>query len=237
MLDNLIKEPFLGFDEDSLAFLKKLENKKYNNKIWFDKNRNIYEQHIKLPMRALIDSLTGELYKIDPSIVVSYKSIFRINRDIRFSKNKQPYKSMSSASFCFDIIKKPEIPQFYFHFSPDEFLFAGGQYSLDPDKLKKIRKKIYDEFDYFKKIIAEKKFAKEYGKICGDKLTKLPRGYDDLKTDKKNEALIEILKMKQYYVFKSYKPELIFNPDLVNLIAHNVKLSYDFTKFLNDAIK
>jgi len=136
MLDNLIKEPFLGFSKESLAFLKKLEDKKCNNKLWFDKNRDLYENYIKLPMRALIDSLAGELFKIDPSIVVSYKSIFRINRDIRFSNDKTPYKNMSSASFCFNTIKKPEIPQFYFHLSPVEFLFAGGQYSLDNKNLK-----------------------------------------------------------------------------------------------------
>jgi uncharacterized protein (TIGR02453 family) len=237
MLDNLIKEPFLGFDKESLAFLKKLEQKKYNNKIWFDKNRHIYEQHIKIPMRALVDSLTGEMFKIDPSIVVSYKSIFRINRDIRFSKNKQPYKSISSASFCFDMVKKPEIPQFYFHFSPGEFLFAGGQYSLDPDKLKKIRNRIFNEYNYFKKIITEKKLVKTFGNVCGDKLTNLPRGYDNLKLDKKNVQLIELLKMKQYYIFKTYKPDIVFSPELVNLITENVKVSYDFTKFLNDAIK
>ena len=188
-------------------------------------------------MRALMDSLTGELFKIDPSIVVSYKSIFRINRDIRFSKDKQPYKTMSSASFCFDMIKKPEIPQFYFHFSPDEFLFAGGQYSLDPDKLKRIRKRIVSEYDYFKKIISEKKFAVHYGKICGDKLSKLPRGYENIKSGKNHEALSEILKMKQFYVFKTYNPDVIFSPKLVNLIVSNIGISYDFTKFLSDAIK
>lgn len=237
MLDNLIKEPFLGFDKESLAFLKKLENKKYNNKAWFDKNRRTYEQYIKQPMRSLIDSLTGEIYKIDPSIVVSYKSIFRINRDIRFTKNKQPYKSISSASFCFNTIKKSDLPQFYFHFSNKEFLFAGGQYSTEPDKLKKIRHKIAKDFTEFKSIISEKKFIKEYKQIEGDKLTNLPRGYENLKLDKKNLPLIEFLKMKQYYVYKTYEPDLVISPELINLIIYNIKLSYDFTKFLDDALK
>jgi uncharacterized protein (TIGR02453 family) len=237
MLDNLIKEPFLGFNKESIAFLKKMEDKRYNNKIWFDKNRNIYEEQIKLPMRALMDSLTGEMFKIDSTIVVSYKSIFRINRDVRFSKNKEPYKNMSSASFCFDTVKKPEIPQFYFHLSPAEFLFAGGQYSTDPDKLKKIRKRIFDDFDYFKKIISNKKFISEYKNISGEKLTNLPRGFDELKFGKKNELLIELMKMKQFYVYKTFKPEVAFNPELVNLIVNQIKLSYDFTKFLSDSVK
>ena len=237
MLDNLIKEPFLGFSSESLGFLKKLENIKYNNKEWFDKNRDTYENFIKLPMRALIDNLAGELYKVDSTIVVGYKSIFRINRDIRFSKIKTPYKNMTSASFCFDVIKKPEIPQFYFHLSPSEFLFAGGQYSSDPDKIKKIRKRIFSDFDYFKKIISDKSLVKEFGNICGDKLTNLPRGYENLKLDKRNIPLIGILKMKQYYVYKSYKPEVALNPELVNLIVKDIKITYDFTKFLNDSIK
>jgi len=237
MLDTFIKEPFLGFSSESLGFLKKLENKKYNNKKWFDENRSIYEQFVKLPMRALIDNLAGELYKIDSSIVVNYKSIFRINRDVRFSKNKEPYKNMSSASFCFDMVKKPEIPQFYFHISPSEFLFAAGQYSTDPDKLKKIRKRIESDFSSFKKIIADKKLIKEFGAICGEKLTNLPRGYEYLKSDKKYELLSELIKMKQYYFFKSYKPDLAMNPEFVNIITSNIKITYDFTKFLSESIK
>jgi uncharacterized protein (TIGR02453 family) len=237
MLDNLIKEPFLGFDENSLAFLKKLEDIKYNNKAWFDKNRNLYENYIKLPMRALIDNLAGDIFKIDSSIVVNYKCIFRINRDIRFSKNKNPYKSMTSASFCFDTIKKPELPQFYFHLSPSEFLFAGGQWNSDTNNINKIRKRIHDDFDYFKKFVFEKYFVKEFGQVCGDKLKNLPRGYDNLKFDNKNKLLIEFLKMKQYYVYKTYKPKVAFDQELVNLIISNIKLTYNFTKFLNDALK
>jgi len=236
MLDNLIKEPFLGFSEESLAFLKKLENKKFNNKEWFDKNRDTYEQHIKLPMRALIDSLAGEIFKIDKSIIVNYKSIFRINRDVRFSKIKEPYKNHSSASFSFDTIKKPEIPQFYFHISPSEFLFAAGQYSSETDKLKKIRKSVASDFGLFKKIISDKNLVREFGNICGDKLTNLPRGYENLKLDKKNSELSELLKMKQYYFYKSYKPEIALNPELVFFIVSRIKLTYDFTKFLSDSI-
>ncbi|MBI5402694.1 MAG: DUF2461 domain-containing protein [Ignavibacteriae bacterium] len=235
MLDILIKEPFLGFTEESLGFLKKLENKKFNNKDWFDKNRDVYEQFIKHPMRTLIDTLAGELYKVDPDIVVNYKSIFRINRDVRFSKNKEPYKNMTSASFCFGTIKKPELPQFYFHLSPSEFLFAAGQYSTDPGYLKKIKNRIYSDFDRFKKIISDKKLVFELGSICGDKLSNFPRGFPGI--PKENSLLAELLKMKQYYFYKSYKPGVALNPDVVNLIVDNIKISYDFTKFLNDSVK
>lgn len=236
MIDVLIKEPFLGFSRESLDFLRLLESKRYNNKKWFYENRATYENLIKFPMRALIDNLATEIHKIDRRIAVNYKSIFRINRDIRFTKDKTPYKTMTSASFCFDTIKRPEIPQFYFHLSPAEFLFAGGQYSSDPDKLKKIRQRICNEFDKFKKIISDDGFKKEYKKICGDKAANLPRGYENIKYEKDGELVSELLKMKQYYVYKSYKPEVAFKPEVINLIIHNIKLSYNFTKFLNDAL-
>ena len=92
MLGELIKEPFLGFQKEALKFLKDLSNDKNNNKVWFDKNRETYEIYLKKPMRDLIDTLAIEINKIDPDIVVNYKSIFRINRDIRFQKIKCPTK-------------------------------------------------------------------------------------------------------------------------------------------------
>mgnify|MGYP003545529061 CR=1 FL=1 len=97
-------------------------------------------------MRELIDTLGIEINKIDSDIVVNYKSIFRINRDIRFSKDKAPYKSHYAAAFTFGSIKSAEIPQFYFHFNSKEFIFATGQYSMDNDYLKKIRKEIHSDF-------------------------------------------------------------------------------------------
>lgn len=237
MFSEVFKEPFLGFTEETLKFLKKLKNPKYNNKAWFDSNREIYEVYVKQPMRSLIDALSGELRRIDCDLVINYKSIFRINRDIRFSKDKTPYKNHYAASFCFGVIKESDIPQFYFHFSPDEFLFAGGQYSTEPVKLKKIRKKIFNEFDAFTDIISQKDFVKEYKKIEGDALINMPKEYANINSIKSDKLLQEFLKMKQYYVFKTYKPEVILDTGLVDLIKHHTNLSYEFVKFLNDATK
>ena len=125
MLDELVKEPFLGFQPEALKFLKSLSNPKNNNKIWFDKHRETYETYLKQPMKDLIDTLSIEINKSYPDIVVNYKSIFRINRDIRFSKNKMPYKNHYSAAFAFGKIKSAEIPQFYFHFTSYGIYFCG----------------------------------------------------------------------------------------------------------------
>lgn len=231
--ENFIREPFLGFSKETIDFLRKLKNRKYNNKKWFDNNRDMYETFVKIPMRALIDTLYIELKKIDDNIIVGYKSIFRINRDIRFAKDKTPYKTQTSASFCYNTIKKSELPQFYFHLSPDEFLIAGGQYDKNPAILKKIRNEILRNFDEYKSIITDKRFVKEYKNIEGEKLKRFPKGYEILEKSRSEELLAESLKMKQYYVYKTYQPEVALKPDLTELITYHIGLMNPFMKFIS----
>ncbi len=231
MLSDLIQEPFLGFTEDTIKFLKSL--KKNNKKEWFDKNRDKYESYLRQPMMNLIDALSPELKKIDPDIVLNYKSIFRINRDLRFSKDKTPYKTHYAAAFCFERTKKAELPHVYFHIEPGELIIAAGQYSMEPVNLKKIRYKIFSEFDDYLAIINHKEFKKLYGEVIGVKQMRPATGYEEV-TD---EQLAEILKMKQFYVFRSYKPEVAFDTSFVDLILHHAKVSHDFVKFLWEAIK
>lgn len=233
MLDNFISEPFLGFTKESLEFFAKLKNNKYNNKTWFDLNRNIYEDFIKSPMRSLLDTITPELQKYDSRIVVSYKSIFRINRDIRFKKDKTPYKNHYGAAFTYDKIKTPEVPQFYFHLSSDEFLFASGQYSTDNAIIKNIRCRIYKDKDEFLSIIQNSIFKKNFGEVKGDKLLKIPAEY----RNKEIAGISEFLKMKQFYVFRTYNPEVSLSGDLADIIIENIKFTGEFNKFLYDSLK
>jgi uncharacterized protein (TIGR02453 family) len=237
MLDELIKEPFFGFDKKAFTFLRALKNSKNNSKEWFDANRSTYEEYLKRPMRDLIDTLAIEIQKIDPVIVVNYKSIFRINRDIRFSKDKRPYKNYLAAAFAFDRVKSSEIPQFYFHFSPDEFIVAGGQYSSESNMLKKIRKGIYENNDTYSKIINDKKFKREYGKVEGASLTKMPKEYAHLAKTDTDKKLLQRLKMKQFYVWKNFDPIIALNGKVVDVVIKQLKLMYDFTKFLHEISK
>lgn len=237
MLGELVKEPFLGFQKQALNFLKALSDNKNNNKVWFDKNRDLYETFLKKPMRDLIDTLSVEINKTYPDIVVNYKSIFRINRDIRFSKIKTPYKNLYSAAFAFGRVKSSEIPQFYFHFDPKEFLFAAGQYSMDPDNLKKIRAAVFNKFTEYKSIVSKKKFIDSYKEVSGESISKLPKGYENIDVNKADKLLIRTLKMKQFYVFKTYKPEVVLNEKLTDIIKENIDKTYEFTEFLHNATK
>ena len=238
MLDELIKEPFLGFDPKAVKFLKSLKNPKNNNKEWFHEHSDTYENYIKKPVRDLIDTLAIEIKKIDPDIVVNYRSIFRINRDVRFSKNKHPYKTHVGFSFCFDTVKSAEIPQFYYHFSPDEgFLFAGGQYSTDPAKLKKIRAGILENFGEYVSITGNKKFKRLYGSVHGESISRLPKGYEHLNNEEVDKKLLDMLMMKQFYIEKYYDIEVIYSNKIVDIVTENIRNSYDFIKFLYEASK
>lgn len=234
MLDNFISEPFLGFSKEALFFLSKLKIKRYNNKIWFDKNRNIYEEFIKLPMRTLLENINDEILRFEPRIIISNKSVFRINRDIRFKKDKTPYKCNYSAAFTYDRIKTPEIPQFYFHISPDEFLFAAGQYSKDNAIVKCIRNRIYNDEKHFMDIINDNKFKKTFSTIYGEKLLKVPA---EFRSKGYSENLESFLKMKQFYVYKTYSPDIVLSNELTELIIDNIRISNDFNKFLFESIK
>lgn len=229
MLNELIKEPFLGFGAEALNFLGKLKNKKYNNKIWFDKNRNIYESYLKNPMKELINDLSLDLKNIDENIIISDKSIFRINRDIRFSKDKTPYKTNYAVGYSYGSIRKTDTSHFYFHITKDEFLFAAGQYSKDPLSIKRIRNKIFRNFDEFMEIINKKLFLASYDKIYGDSLVNLPKEYSgkDIRSE-----MIPFLKLKQFYVYRTYDPKVILSNELKNIILENTAITNDFNKFL-----
>lgn len=237
MLDELIKEPFLGFDKKAIIFLRALEKPKNNNKEWFDENRETYENYIKKPVRDLIDVLAPQITKIDPDIVVNYKSIFRINRDIRFSKDKHPYKTYVSFAFAFGRVKSSEIPQFYFHFSPKEFISAGGQYSSDPNMLKRIRKYILKNFDEYLSITTDKKFKRLYGQVQGNSLIKMPKEYHHLGKEGADKKLLETLKMKQFYVYNDFDPKMVLTPKMTEMVLSEIKNLHSFTKFLDKASK
>lgn len=229
-IDEILSQPFSGYSNESYKFLKALKDSRNNNKKWFDQHRGIYEIFLKREVRELVDTLAPKLMFIDSTFVLNHKSILRINRDIRFKKDKTPYKTFSAVSFGLRVLKHKDIPQIYFHFSPDEFLIAAGQYSTEPSVMKKIRYKIASYPEIFLKIVHNPEFQKEYKKIHGEKLLKLPVPFPEYL----NTPIETYLKYKNMYVYKEYKPEVAMKPELVELILYHTRLMYDFLKFLSN---
>ncbi len=130
-------------------FLEELS--KNNNKDWFDLNRARYEAEVKKPFESLADSLGKELSQFDPEVNNDYKkSIFRINKDIRFSKDKSPYKTNRSMAFSRHGRKDHDHPGYYLELGVESCYIAGGAWCPAPPMLYKIRSEIYFNTNEFK---------------------------------------------------------------------------------------
>lgn len=215
----------------TIKFLKEL--KKNNNKPWFKKNRKVYEE-AKADFAGFIQKVIDEYGKKDASIkaLIAKDCLFRINRDVRFSKNKSPYKSNMGASINKDG-KKSMRAGYYFHFEPGQCFAGGGIWMPMPDDLKKVRQEIDYNFTDFKKIINAKKFKSVYGEISSSaeyKLSRVPKGYDPA-----NPAA-EYLKFKSFVAMVSLKDEDLFTKELVKKTVAAFEALQPLISFINKAI-
>lgn len=212
-----------------LNFLSEL--KENNNKEWFDKNRSFYKE-----LRELFIEQTGEMINeianFEPVIRFENprKSIFRINRDIRFSKDKSPYKSNFGAIIA-PGGKKSGNAGYYFHLEPENSFVAGGIYRPQAPDLMKIRWTIFENSEEFLKIINNKKFIETFGSIVGEKLKNPPRGFD------KNFEHIELLKFKDFTVFKKLSLTDLKSQVFVSNISKYYLTIFNFNNFINKALE
>jgi uncharacterized protein (TIGR02453 family) len=202
-----------------------------NNREWFLLNKVQYEEARKI-FEELITKLISEISTFDKSIqYLNYKDcIFRIYRDIRFSKNKQPYKT-NFGGFIAKNGKKSGSAGYYIHIEPQASFIAGGIYMPDKEKLKAIRDEIYYNSDEFYNIINEKSFKKYFAKIDGDKLSKPPKEYD------KNFQYIDLLMFKSYTISHYISDKQIISPLYLSYISKIFKSMSNFNNFLNRAIE
>ena len=214
-----------------LVFLKKLKNN--NNKEWFDKNRPAYEEAKKEFVKIIEDTLIHSV-KFDKKLagLEAKKTLFRINRDVRFSKDKSPYKTNFGANVS-PGGKNNMIPGgYYIHIEPGKSFIAGGCYMPEPDKLTAIRQEIDYHFNDFKKILSQKEFKKYFdGKLSDEeKLVNPPKGYD-----KENPA-VEFLKYKHFIVLHKVDDKKILSPKFPQYTAAIFKAMYPFNLFLRKAV-
>lgn len=177
----------------ALQFLGKLQ--KNNNKEWFDKNKKEYDG-LRKDIVAFVDRMLTNIQAFDPMLagVEAKQCMFRINRDIRFSKDKSPYKNNFGLSFNKGGKSSP-YAGYYLHIQPGECFIAGGAYAPMPEHLAGIRQEIDYNYDEFKKILAHKDFKKYFGTLTGDKLSRPPKGYEA------DNPAIEHLKHKNFLMW------------------------------------
>ncbi len=194
----------------TLSFLKKL--KKNNNKPWFDANRPVYEA-AKADFLQFIQQVIDQFGKKEPSIrhLLAKECTFRINRDVRFSKDKSPYKSNMGASINKGG-KKAVGAGYYFHLEPGGAFVGGGLYVPQPADLQKVRQEIDYNLPAFKKILAAKAFKTTYGDLDRSKeflLSRVPKGYEA------DNPAAEYLKFKSYIAMTALKDSDLVSKELV----------------------
>ncbi len=215
----------------TIKFLKDL--KKNNNKPWFDANRKVYET-AKQNFAEFIEAVIKKHAQKDASIshLTPKDCMFRINRDVRFSKDKSPYKSNFGASINSGG-KKSLTAGYYFHLEPGECFVGGGIYMPMPEELKKLRQEIDYNFSDFKKIIGSKKFKSVYGDLDRSAeytLSRVPKGYE---TD--NPAA-EYLKLKSYVTMVKFSDVDLTSKELVKKTVAAFETLQPLLVFLNKAI-
>jgi len=170
----------ISFPQSTIKFLTALS--KNNNKEWFEKNRVRYDFELLQPAMQFVIDLGEKLSEISPNIYAIPKidkSIFRLYRDVRFSKNKAPFKTNLGLYFWEGHGKKMECPGFYFHIEPTLFFLGSGMYQFTNDQLKKYREIVSDPLngkglnDIVNKILKNKKYQ-----LGGKTYKKTPRGFD-----------------------------------------------------------
>lgn len=205
-----------------IQFLGKL--KANNNRDWFNENKTEYEEARKI-FEIFVTSLINEISLFDKQIsgLEAKKTVFRIYRDVRFSKDKTPYKT-AFGSYIAPGGRKSTSAGYYFHIEPGNSFFAGGMHRPPSENLSKVRQEILYNVDEYKSIINNKGFKNSFGDVKGEKLKRPPKGFPADFPD------IELLKQKEYIVIHNVNDDIILKD---NFLDYSTKL-FEKIKPLND---
>ena len=187
-----------------------------NNKDWFDLNRKRYENSVKEPFKLFVQHIIDELAKSDNVFkdLEAKNCIFRINRDIRFSKDKIPYKMMVSAVVAPEGKKSKAVNGVYFEFGPEHVRIYGGVYEIEKDDLLIVREGIASDISSFQKVYENPVFKEVFGDIKGEKNKIIPK---ELREAAEKEPLIF---NKQWYFYAEFDAETVLSDELDQIVLN-----------------
>lgn len=216
-------------EKSTLQFLSKLE--KNNNRDWFNENKSLYLD-AQADVINFVENLIQEIGKFDEDILKldAKKSLFRIYRDTRFSKDKSPYKNNFGASL--GIGKGSQKAGYYVHIQPGKSFLGCGVYQPESNTLKKIRTEISRNGAEFLQIINDKNFKNTFGELSReDQLKKIPQGFE------KEDLMADYLKLKSFVVLKNITDTEILDKNAVENLGSYLKSAKEFNAFLNRAVE
>lgn len=213
----------------TLAFLEDLAQN--NHKAWFDAHRDDYEAE-KARFRQFTQALIEGVAVFEPAVagVEVKQSVFRINRDIRFSKDKRPYKINFACSIS-PGGRHSIYANYYFHLQPHDQSFVGGGLYMPPSPvLRRIRQEIDYNAKDFLAIVQDRDFQNTFGKLMGERLQTAPKGYD------RDHPMIDYLRLKSYTVIRTIPDNQMRSGDVGHQILSYFKQMKAFNQFLSQAV-
>jgi uncharacterized protein (TIGR02453 family) len=210
--------------DSTFQYLVDLKNN--NNREWFHANKKRYDK-VKADFEETIQELINSIGEFENMEGVLVKHCnYRIARDVRFTNNKDPYKTHLSASFS-EGGRKSGRMDYYLHISKDESFLGGGMYSPTPEQLASLRQEIDYNASALKSIIYDSKFVKIFGEAEGESVKSAPKGYS------KDNPEIELLRKKQMFYWHKFTLEEVKSPDFVKNVTEVCKTLKPFLDFLN----
>lgn len=218
------------FNPAFIKFFKELS--KNNNKEWFDANRKTYEKEVKEPFTVFVQEMINRIQKHEPDVNIKPSdAIMRVNKDIRFSKDKTPYNTHVAANISKFGKKDKSYPGMYFQFSFDKVMIYGGAYMLEVPALQKLRTHIAGNLNDFSAAYKDKKFIEKFGSILGEQHKRLP---DEFKSVAEKEPLIA---NKQFYFAAELKPNVLTNNKLPDMLMDHYLSAKKLNEFLIKGLK
>ncbi len=223
---------FAGFSRDFFAFFTDLA--KNNNREWFTENKDRYRTTVVEPMCGFIEAMAPRLAKISPHYVADPRpnggSMFRIYRDVRFSKDKRPYKEHGACQFRHEAGKDAHAPGFYVHMAPDGVVYGGGTWKPPKPELERIRNAIAGDAAGWSKVVGDKALVECFGAVMGDGLKRPPRGFDP------DHPHIEDIKRQSYFAMHHTDAAEAMRPDFADRVEHAFRSATPLMRFLTKAL-
>lgn len=217
--------PFPGFSPEALQFFRGLARN--NRREWFLPRKTLFEEKVKEPMRQLVDALNIALHDFAPEYETDPdKAIFRIYRDIRFSKDKKPYKEQIAATFHRHGSMGHGQGGHYVAISHKSVAVGGGVYMPEPPQLLAIRQRIATRHEEFRRILAGRSVRKLLGGLEGRRLARVPRGFAA------DHPAADLLRYKYYILYKELPPGLVTSPALYKAVVERFRVMVPFLEFL-----
>ena len=220
------------FTAETMKFLHKLSQ--HNNRDWFNENKLHYEETVRIPALQFIADIADDLAVLSPRFLAQPKkvggSLMRIYRDVRFGKDKRPYKTNIGIQFRHEQGRDVHAPGFYLHIEPGECFVGAGIWRPDSQALGKIRDRICEQSEKWQASINDRQFKKHFV-LSGDALVNAPRGYA------KDHPMIEDLKRKDFIAITKLSDEDVLGKQCMKQVYENFKRADSYMQFLCKALE